>query len=122
MKTRDTIPERCDQPATWVSNNAGFRACSKHAADGMTSMSSDAPGPCDYPMDNLGAARYHKPEQILALRKLGTTWTNWQRSPKGAECFAGLYGNDAAKQCGILFRAYMAGASDAVGLLDKIPK
>jgi hypothetical protein len=61
---RYSIPPRCDRPATALYAN-GYRACPTHVepvepGDRWPQMHDGPFGPCDYPMDGLGAARYVK--------------------------------------------------------------
>jgi hypothetical protein len=62
MPHRTSIPERCNRPA-WRDYPNGYRVCRDHAAmnDPDQRLSPDVLGPCDYPMDGLGAARYVRP-------------------------------------------------------------
>jgi len=56
---RHEIPERCNRPA-WRCYVNGYRLCSEHAYtyNDPTAKCEYSEGPCDYPMDGLGAARY----------------------------------------------------------------
>lgn len=63
---RHSIPKRCDKPAAWYSPANGYRCCAEHLDETvpMTHAGEVGPdgcrGPCDYPMDGLGAARYER--------------------------------------------------------------
>jgi len=57
--TRHSIPERCNRPAHRMADN-GYRTCPDHARinDPAFVLYENTVGPCDYPMDGLGAAPY----------------------------------------------------------------
>lgn len=58
---RTAIPERCNKPA-WRTYPNGYRVCWDHARvnDPDETLHPNSVGPCDYPMDGLGAAPYRK--------------------------------------------------------------
>ena len=69
---RTTVPPRCNKPAWWATAKGFYRSCAEHfPPDSMMGTETwinahesgpDPWGPCDYPMDGLGAARYVKPQ------------------------------------------------------------
>ena len=55
-KKRTPYPchSRCNQPAVWLSEKNGYRACSEHVKDGMLYWPAESPdrlGPCDCPIE-----------------------------------------------------------------------
>ena len=60
MNTRNTIPHRCNARASYLSMNGGAY-CPKHCPPGADPWPALEPRkPCDYAMDDKGAARYVK--------------------------------------------------------------
>ena len=52
-RTPHACHQRCNQPATWLSERNGYRACSEHVENGMLYWPSESPdrlGPCDKPI------------------------------------------------------------------------
>jgi hypothetical protein len=62
---------RCNRPASYYSVSNGYRICrdhlvAEHASD-LFYYEADC-GPCDHPLDGMGAASYSKRERVATLR------------------------------------------------------
>lgn len=64
---RRTIPNRCNAPSLYYAPTNGYRSCDAHVLPGMLASSEAGPGPhgpCDYPLDGLGCARYEAQRRL----------------------------------------------------------
>ncbi len=62
--------ERCNKPA-WRDYPNGYRVCPNHARvnDPAETLHENKIGPCDYPLDGLGAMRWPDRKKILSARR-----------------------------------------------------
>jgi len=72
MGVRHSIPERCNKNAWYIVPENGMRLCLEHRPvlwpddKEWESLAANMVGPCDYPMDGLGTARYERARGGLA--------------------------------------------------------